>query len=75
MVDWKTIAIILIVAVIVESIHIVHIYWMGYNYIVNEAKCSAICENEGYSAYNYGFYTKYCYCFDKDGNKFLVEIK
>jgi hypothetical protein len=75
MVDWKTIAIILIIAVIIESIFIVYIIWVSYDYAVNEARCSATCVDKGYMAYNYDFYTKYCYCFDRDGNKFLVEVK
>lgn len=74
MVDWKTIAITLMIVVVIESAYLIYIYWTGYDYVISESKCYATCTDEGYVAYNYDFYTKYCYCFDKDSKSTLVDI-
>lgn len=75
MVDWKTIAIMLMIVVILESIYLVYLHIAGYQYIESEAKCSATCVEMDYVAYQYDTTTKYCYCFDQDGEMYKVDVK
>ena len=74
MTNWKTIAIVLAIVVILETLYLIYIYWAGYEYTINKEKCAAACAMKNYISFYYEYYTRFCYCYDKEGNRYIINM-
>lgn len=60
---WKTIAIVLFILLLIESLMIFYFYRVGTEAIENENECVYnICSDEKYNSYYYDAYEDVCYC-------------
>ena len=70
---WKILAIIFISLFVIESIFLVWIFKIGYNYIEKDDKCYTICSmDEDYSSYWYE--NNLCYCVNQEREFILQQI-
>lgn len=63
MTNWKAIAIVFIIIVILETLILGWVYNEGTKIIDNENLCSVDCFNEGGDAYSFDIYSNFCQCF------------
>jgi len=72
--NWKALAIVLLILLILETGFVIWAYNLGTEAINNEAECSInICYE--YDAYHYDDIEKVCYCYEGDEIAYQEFIK
>lgn len=62
--NWKILAIVLLIVVIVETSLIGWFWLLGAHYLEKESECSInVCGDKMYESYYYDDYEGICYCF------------
>ena len=64
---WRTLAIVLLAIVVIESAAIYWAYSLGSQMVKNETLCSRNCAEVDAGSYYYDSEMHMCYCLDRDG--------